>query len=642
MYLQKPYIQSDISSILNTYISPSHPYLWDICKTDIKSFYCSISSFFSKKTKSSITNLSNRICKLQNSPNPNSSLISHLQTSLSKLEQKAFISLTLRSRIKWYEKGETSSSYFYKRFHTTQTSMNINSLYIPSPIPNSPSTLSNNTQDMLSHSKNHFSSLWSSPPPLPPSSPLTTYIPTLSQASVTSLDTPISSEELFSVIKQKDDHSAPGPDGLTYKFYKSFPTLISKILIPIFHMISTNLYPPPPSWSQTITTLIHKKNTDPRYVNNLHPITLSNTDIKLLSSILATRFQVYASDLIHPHQTGFMKSRSIYNTVLDINSFLTLDNPPPESFVLSIDWSKAYDRVSHSWLDHVLLSSHFPISFINLTHTSYHNRFTRIKLNNSLSSPFPVLQGVPQGDPFAPLLFNLTIEPLFNLIRSVPTLTIRAYADDTTIIGHSLQDYHLLTSSIFPLYNFTTGGIVNLQKSSLYPLSPSTFTPPPNSPPITNSLNILGFSLPINQNNSNSLWPSLLQKVQSRISSVSSRHLSLKGRILVSKTLILSKIWYYASIFPPPSHYITALQRSINNYIWSSSKVHPRFEFATLPLHKGGLNFPDIQKECQIRHAKLISCTFDLNLDPPFWIKSLNQYTISHFHQSLPSCIINQ
>ena len=42
-YLQKPYIQSDISSILNTYTSPSHPYLWDICKTDIiiKSFYFS-------------------------------------------------------------------------------------------------------------------------------------------------------------------------------------------------------------------------------------------------------------------------------------------------------------------------------------------------------------------------------------------------------------------------------------------------------------------------------------------------------------------------------------------------------------------------------------------------------------------------
>ena len=33
------------------------------------------------------------------------------------------------------------------------------------------------------------------------------------------------------------------------------------------------------------------------------------------------------------------------------------------------------------------------------------------------------------------------MEPLFNLIHSVPTLSICVYADDTTIIGHSILDY---------------------------------------------------------------------------------------------------------------------------------------------------------------------------------------------------------
>jgi len=90
-------------------------------------------------------------------------------------------------------------------------------------------------------------------------------------------------------------------------------------------MIS-NGFPPPSSWSQTTTVLIQKKNTDPQYITNLRPITLSNTDIniQLLSTILANRFQQFASSLIHPFQTGFMKSRNIYDTILDINSFLTL------------------------------------------------------------------------------------------------------------------------------------------------------------------------------------------------------------------------------------------------------------------------------------------------------------------------------
>ena len=111
------------------------------------------------------------------------------------------------------------------------------------------------------------------------------------------------------------------------KFYKLFPTQVASILLLIFHMISTGS-PPPKSWSQTTTILLHKKNTDPKYVTNLRPITLSNTDIKLLSTILSNCFQLYAQSLIHPFQTGFMKHRNIYDTILDINSYIP---PKPSS-----------------------------------------------------------------------------------------------------------------------------------------------------------------------------------------------------------------------------------------------------------------------------------------------------------------------
>ena len=336
-----------------------------------------------------------------------------------------------------------------------------------------------------------------------------------------------------------------------------------------------------------------------------------------------------------------MKSRSIYDTILDINSFITTSSPPSESFALSVDWSKAYDRVSHSWLDHVLSSSLFPQSFINLTHCSYHNRITCIKINSSISPPFPVLQGVPQGDPFSPLLFNLSIEPLFNLIRSIPSLFVRAYADDTTIIGSSLSDLHLLLDSIFPLYNLATGGFINTQKSSLFLISPSSSLHlPHNSPPISSQLNILGFSLPINPSNTDFLWNSLNQKIKSQTSSLSSRNLSLKGRVLIIKSLVLSKIWYYATICPPPPNITNSLQSTINNFIWNNSKIHPRFEIATLPVKQGGISLPNIKLELRIRHAKLITRVFDNN--PPYWIETLNQFTISHFKQPLPLCITNK
>src|SRR5204862_7857820 len=48
---------------------------------------------------------------------------------------------------------------------------------------------------------------------------------------------------------------------------------------------------------------------------------------------------------------------------------------------------------------------------------------------------------------------------------------------------------------------------------------------------------------------------------------------------------------------------------------------------------------PNFNLECQIRSAKLISQAFIS--DPPFWTKQLNQFTITNFSQSLPSCILN-
>ena len=335
-----------------------------------------------------------------------------------------------------------------------------------------------------------------------------------------------------------------------------------------------------------------------------------------------------------------MKSRNIYDTILDINYFSTIPNPPPESFLLSVDWSKAYDRVSHSWID-FLLNSIFPPSFVHLTQCTYHNRSTSFQINSSLSPSLPIHQGVPQGDPLSPLLFNLSIEPLFNLIRSFPTLVVRAYADDTTIFGHSLNDYYLL-QQIFSLYQTCTAGTINLQKSSIFPLTPLSFSYhslPPNSPPIVSSLNILGFILPINSSNTSILWQSLLNKIRQRLSTLSSRHLSLKGRILVTKSLILSKVWYQVPISPPPSDIQRTIQSTINSYIWNNSHVHPSFEVSTLPLLSGGINFPDFSTECHIRNAKLVARCFDT--EPPIWVKCLNLLTLNSFHKSLPYLILN-
>jgi hypothetical protein len=147
--------------------------------------------------------------------------------------------------------------------------------------------------------------LWQASPPLP-TSPLSHYIPSLTPSSINSLSSPITITETLNTISSKEPDSSPGPDGLTYKFYKLFPSSTALILTRIFNLIANGSLPPS-SWSETHMVLLHKKTTDSRYIHNRRPITLSNTDLKLLSTILAARAQACASSLINPDQTGFMQ-----------------------------------------------------------------------------------------------------------------------------------------------------------------------------------------------------------------------------------------------------------------------------------------------------------------------------------------------
>src|SRR5438128_3940213 len=119
---------------------------------------------------------------------------------------------------------------------------------------------------IIQHATQHYSDLWQDSSPLP-TSPLHHYIPSLSHNSINTLSSPISTQETLNTINSKEPDSSPGPDGLTYNFYKLFPTPTSLILTRIFNLIS-NGSPPPHSWSNTSTILLHKKNSDPLYIQN--------------------------------------------------------------------------------------------------------------------------------------------------------------------------------------------------------------------------------------------------------------------------------------------------------------------------------------------------------------------------------------
>ena len=110
----------------------------------------------------------------------------------------------------------------------------------------------------------------------------------LSQQQSDSLTRPITTEEVSDAIKTSSNNKSPGLDGITYEFYKKCDILLP-ILVEVFNqqLATMRLIP---SNSMGATRLISKVPPDQvPLVEELRPITLLNSDYKILTKVISKR-----------------------------------------------------------------------------------------------------------------------------------------------------------------------------------------------------------------------------------------------------------------------------------------------------------------------------------------------------------------
>ena len=110
----------------------------------------------------------------------------------------------------------------------------------------------------------------------------------------------------------------------------------------------------PESLRNAIITLLYKKN-DHRLLKNWRPVSLLNTDYKILSKILATRLREVIDTILPKNQKCGAPKRQMNEILLAIDSICEASSEENTGgAIVCVDQEKAFDRVNHKFLFKVL------------------------------------------------------------------------------------------------------------------------------------------------------------------------------------------------------------------------------------------------------------------------------------------------
>ncbi|KAK2575331.1 hypothetical protein KPH14_012808 [Odynerus spinipes] len=265
------------------------------------------------------------------------------------------------------------------------------------------------------------------------------------------LDYPIASRET-EINLRRLKQSAAGLDGITREVLRNMDlTDLTCLLNIVFGLCKT------PSFLRHNRTVLIPKKGDLTLVSNWRPITISSLFSRLLHKILASRL---ADNIkLHHAQRGFTPGDGVMTsyTILDtiIKEHRLKGNP---LYVLSIDLTKAFDKVHPLAIKEALVSKGVDTHTLNYIMSTYENVDTVLECHGNKSAPIKVCRGVRQGDTDSPILFNITIDDLVNGIDSSDGVKLGSieigcllFADDIVLLSNSEygMNEHLRTLEAF-------------------------------------------------------------------------------------------------------------------------------------------------------------------------------------------------
>ena len=363
-------------------------------------------------------------------------------------------------------------------------------------------------------------------------------------------------------------------------------------------------------------------------LQNKRPICLLDVIYKLIAKVVANRLAQVIGKLIARSQTGFLEGRFIgenIRLVKDIIEYCEMDDK--NGMLLALDYKNAFDSVNHNFIIHVLKAFNFGETLIDWVRLLLSGVSVTVMNNGFASRWIPCKRGCLQGVPTSALIFILVIEVLAVRLKENHNIKginicnietkISMYADDVTLF---LADKSSADEALNTITNFErmSGLKLNLMKSQLMWLGKNKNSSVPiiNLVPVR-KVKILGVFFSATESCDSENAGTIAKSINNTLGAWQQRSLTIKGRITVTKALIISKLVYAGNSGCIPKKFQVQINSKIMKYLWRGRSPKVAKNVLVSSVGQGGLNAIDVEKFCNSLKMGWIGKM--LSDDNPLW-----------------------
>ncbi|MEK6264009.1 MAG: reverse transcriptase family protein [Clostridium sp.] len=426
-------------------------------------------------------------------------------------------------------------------------------------------------------------------------------------------------DKLLEIINSFSLNKSPGSDGLPIEFYKCFWNTVKGPIIANYNSIMTNKELSI-TQKQGVISLIPKKDKDPKKIKNWRPITLLNTDYKILTKYIAWYLKDHLVDIIHNNQKGFLPGRYIgenVNNAIAISEYCKTNNI--DALLIFLDYNKAFDSVEWEIVERSLKYFGFKQNIIQYVKYIYTDNSSCIINNGHISNFFKISRGLRQGCPLSPYLFIIVVEILAIMIRSNKKIQgvsinnnvhkLSQYADDTFISTLNTDESVNELFKLITEFSMISGLTLNKDKTEVLHIGKNPCSMYIDKTWLRHEINLLGVKINVDANKTiDSNYCDKLIKIGNCLKIWKQRDLSLLGKIHIIKSLASSQLVYSWSNLPkPPESFFKELDTKIYNFLWNSKIDRVKRSTMIAPYHEGGLKMIDSRTQCKSLKLKWIT-----------------------------------